>query len=151
MTATAIQNLAAAKAIASLETARAEVQPGVYTDIEMTVTVRVDKMTIGKDSEFTPTVAVPLKAALAIALTKAGVQADNIEAFLVECMTEALEQGKLGDEAIKAHDGRVEAALETIKGLMGKLPKQTRKGAVRLEGIALEVEALESVAVPMAA
>jgi hypothetical protein len=86
-------------------------------------------VTQGEASEYTPT-EVPLKAVLAIALKRAGIGPDRIQAFIAEIAAEAL-------KADKAITKPLDDALEKFKQALATTasgPKKTRKGAFKVEG-----------------
>jgi hypothetical protein len=74
---------------------------------------------------YTPTVSIPLKATLALALKKAGFQRENIIKILVATMQEAL---TLDESAVKSMEKLVGESEAKVKEIVGKLPKQTRAG-----------------------
>jgi hypothetical protein len=107
--------------------------------VQATALVHVDGyLTKSPDGEFTPT-DVPIKAVLAIALKRAGIGPDRIQAFVGEIAAEAM-------KADKAITKELDEALEKFKEAIAKtLPKQPRKGALKIEG-ELKVKELEKVA-----
>lgn len=97
------------------------------------------------DSEYTPTVSVPLKATLALVLHRAGFQRDRAAEIIVEAMREALTLGEHGADEIAERIADVDAAMERVTEITESLPKQKRKGATRVTGTVAVVE--ESVPV----
>lgn len=81
------------------------------------------------DTEKTPTVSIPLKATLALAMQKAGVQRDNIARILMEAMTEALALGEQGEARIADQLADVDAAMERVSAITEALPKTKVSGA----------------------
>lgn len=77
-----------------------------------------------------PTVALPLKKILAIALQKAGVQRENIAKIIQEAADEAAKAGDTVTEAMQA----TEEALERVTAILKTLPKIPRAGGVTVTG-----------------
>lgn len=104
-------------------------------EVDETVTLKV-KATIKRnaDHDYTPTVAIPLKATLALLLAKMGFQRDNAAALLVEAMTEALNEERLGEETISERLADVDAAMARVQAITAALPKENRKGATTVKG-----------------
>ena len=84
----------------------------------------------GEPTTYTPTTHLPLKAVLAIALKKAGVQKRNIEKIVLEAATEALGNGATVGEELAV----TERALKAVEKMLAKLPPQTREGATKVNG-----------------
>jgi len=106
----------------------------------------------GNDTTFQPTVAIPLKLALALLLEKMGFQRDNAMKMLVEAMTEALnfsetEEKLLEDTmgltpaqlAIATRLKDVATAMERVTSVVGALPRLPRKGATTVSLTITEV------------
>lgn len=128
------ENLALLAAVAKLTPNLTKPAPGTHR-VKGFLTLEVDAtITKGEPNSYVPTVALPLKSILAIALRKAGVQAKNIERIVVEAATEALAFGdKVDLEA-------TERGLEAVKGMLAKLPLKVREGSTRVDGTARVVE-----------
>lgn len=133
-------------AIAKLLKETPDLPVGTVT-VDETVTLKV-KATIkrNKDGEYTPTVSIPLKATLALLLAKMGFQRDRAAELLVEAMTEALNEDRLGEETISERLADIDTAMERVQAITAALPKETRKGAVTVKG-SVEVVQPEPVAV----
>lgn len=137
--ATALQD--AAK---KLVKANGKVKAGVHR-VDATVLVRLTgTVTKLEDTEKTPTVSIPLKATLALALQKAGIQRENIAAILVEAMTEALEMGEQGEARIADQLNDVEEAMQRVTAITRDLPKTPVSGATTCK-LTCEVEEVEEV------
>ena len=115
--------------------------PVGVVEVDETVTLHV-KATIrrNQDGEYTPTVSIPLKATLALLLAKMGFQRERAAELLVDAMTEALNEGLLGEETVTARLADVDAAMARVQAITAALPKETRKGAVTVKG---SVEVIE--------
>jgi hypothetical protein len=133
-------------AIAKLLKDTPDVPVGTVT-VDETVTLKV-KATIkrNKDGEYTPTVSIPLKATLALLLAKMGFQRDRAAELLVEAMTEALNEDRLGEETISERLADIDTAMERVQAITAALPKETRKGAVTVKG---SVEVVQPEPVPV--
>jgi hypothetical protein len=108
-------------------------------EIDETLTVRVKGvLKKGEDTTYTPTADIPLKAALALVLEKAGVVGDAAANMLVEAMTEALEADADKNDALAARMKDVDKAMTRVKEAAEALPAKNRKGPVTGK-IALEV------------
>ena len=109
--------------------------------IDETVTLHV-KGTVrkGEDSEYTPTVDIPLLPTLALVLEKAGFQRERAKTLLVEAMQEALTADVEGNDLIKARIKDVEAAMGHVRQITGALPKKTRTGATTVRVTVQELE-----------
>jgi len=92
------------------------------------------------DEEYTPTVSVPVKAALILALQKAGVQDANISKILVEAMKEALAIGEKGEDAIKPHVKKYDEIEKAFVKTLAKLPKQTREGKTLTKDVNVKID-----------
>ena len=93
--------------------------------VDHTVTIRVNAtVTRLADQEYTPTIAIPLKATLALLLVKMGFQREHASALLVEAMTEALNAGTLGSEAIEDRIADVDEAVIVFKSLRSQPQEQ---------------------------
>lgn len=114
---------------------------GKYDLTGTKVTIELSGTMTKCDSEdYTPTVSVPVKAALILALQKAGVQDVNISKILVEAMKEALTLGKKGEDAIKAHVKKYDEIEEDFVKTLAKLPKQTREGKTLTKDVNVKIE-----------
>lgn len=120
--------------------------PGKY-DVDEVVTVHViGTVSKAKDVEYTPTVAIPLKTALALLLEKAGVVGPHANRMLVAAMTEALAADVDANEALKARMKDVDVAMEAVAASLGKLPKEKRAGATTVKCEVVVVPALKLAA-----
>ena len=101
---------------------------GVY-EVDTVVTLRVvGTIKKGADEPYIPTADIPLKAALALVLEKSGISRELSSRLLVEAMTEALKLGEKGSEAVEAKCKDIDAAMERVNKLVGKLPEKIRSG-----------------------
>jgi len=107
--------------------------------VDETVTIHVSGVIKkGADETYVPTVDIPLKAALALVLEKAGVTRDAAAKMLVEAMTEALSLGAKGGGAVKERLNDIDVAMGRVAEAVAKLPEKTRSGKTMCK-VTLEV------------
>jgi hypothetical protein len=116
-----------------LPTGKTEFHGQVILDVDVTVNKAAD-------TEYTPTVDVPLKAVLAVALMKAGIQKANITNHIVAAMTEAIE---LGEEKAEELFGLTDEAEQRVAEALSKLPKQIRSGQTNVVGTVVFADIVE--------
>jgi hypothetical protein len=108
-----------------------ELPPGRYR-VRGLATVRVDCfLSQAAPQEYTPTAKLPLKAILAVALRKAGVKRDAIAELIAKAAATAL---KAGDDIAQELEVTEEALKVVEKQITAALPRETRKGAVKVDG-----------------
>lgn len=127
---TPVQLAALTKGVRLDPESREALSPGTYP-VDFAIRLQ-GIVTVGKDYERTPTVAVPLVRTLAVALKKAGFQRANIVRFVAEAMTEAIEAEMRGEEKM-AEMEKVEAAMELVRETFSRLPKVAVKGPVKAD------------------
>jgi len=118
-----------------------------YIDEEFVVRVTgcVEKL---DDELAAPTVSIPLIAALALFWEKAGIVRDKALAMLRESLREAMTANVKEDGAIKNRIKDVDQAVKAIKQeLIASLPKMHREGKVLIDGLRVEITAMEEAAV----
>ena len=104
------------------------IQPGRYA-VDETIILRVKgDVKKGCDEEYTPTIAMPLKAIMATLLPRLGATKQAAMDTLIAAMTEAIEGEKQGDEALKARMKDVDSAFETVAAVLDALPSKSRHG-----------------------
>jgi hypothetical protein len=86
-------------------------------------------ITVGEDSEYTPTVSIPYKEAFALFVRYCGVTREAAIDAMVKAMKEALTTKDEAKELI-AEIADLEAAEELVQAGLEALPKQTKKGQV---------------------
>ena len=126
----------------------ADLAPGRhYLDEEFVVRVTgsVEKL---DDELAAPTVSIPLIAALALFWEKAGIVRDKALAMLRESLREAMTAKVKEDSSIKNRIKDVDQAVKAIKQeLIAGLPKMHREGKVLIDGLNVEITAMEEAAV----
>ena len=140
---TAIEQMAVAKAIADKAAKQARENLAVGTsNVDFYIHVCGD-LSISQDTEKVPTVSIPLYATLAIALQKAGIQAENILSIIESSVSEAIANDETVNESISE---RVRAICEHLKNRFAEtLPKTPVKGAVRANLVVEKVEAVDLI------
>jgi hypothetical protein len=109
------------------------------------VTGSVEKL---DDELAAPTVSIPLIAALALFWEKAGIVRDKALAMLRDSLREAMQDNVKEDGAIKQRIKDVDQAVKAIKQeLIAGLPKMHREGKVLIDGLRVEITAMEEATV----
>jgi hypothetical protein len=101
-------------------------------------------VTKGEDTEYTPTVDIPLIPTLALVLEKSGITRERSIALLTEAMQEALALGQQAHDAVCDRINDIETAIARVREVTDALPKKTRTGQTRVRG---EIEILEPLPV----
>ncbi len=81
-------------------------------------------------TEFRPTVKLPIKKVLAVALADAGVSLNDIERIITDATKKVLAEGGKVADYIEV----TQAALNEVEKLLAKLPAETREGQTRVVG-----------------
>jgi len=115
------------------------IKPGNY-QINRTIVFQVKgNVRKGEETEFTPTVAIPIKAAMALLLEKSGITREHSSRLLVEAMTEAINLGKQGEDFVKEKINVIEEAEKKVKETIDALPKAKKKGITTVSATVDEV------------
>jgi hypothetical protein len=96
------------------------------------------------DVPYTPTVAIPLLATMALLLEKSGFQREVSKALLIDAMTEALNTDVIASPIVAERVRDIETAMEHVRQVTGDLPKEIRSGATNVD---LTIDLLEPAAV----
>lgn len=130
MNSASVVALASAVKDAKFKAARGELAPGCY-DVDTIVHIR-GTVEVQPDYQAAPTASIPLKATLALVLRYAGITGEKAKELLTQAMTEALQSGKSGEDAIlDACPVLCEVMRSVEKTLLASLPKVDRKGALK--------------------
>jgi hypothetical protein len=126
----------------------ADLTPGRH-HIDEAFVVRVSGSVEKLDDELAaPTVSIPLIAALAFFWEKAGIVRDRALAMLRESLQEAMTDKIKEDASIKERIKDVDEAVKVIrKELIAGLPKMHREGKVLIDGLQVEITAMEEATV----
>ena len=101
-----------------------------------------------EDELAAPTVSIPLIAALALFWEKAGIVRDKALAMLRESLREAMTEKVKEDKSIASRIKDIDSAIKAIKQeLIAELPKMHREGKVLIDGLRVEITAMEAAAV----
>lgn len=145
---------ALANALTKVAKARRDEIPVGTMKIDEEVTIRcVGEVVTLEDSNQTPTSHIPTLLSWALFIHHAGITGPAAVKALVAAMTEAIEISALKGKARKEAEAKIEAiadldkAMATVKAEMKKLPKKTRKGAVRPNVVVEEPMANKPLAV----
>lgn len=107
--------------------------PGRH-EVHGRVTFEVNGVIVkSNDSEYTPTVDIPLLATLALVLEKSGVTRENSKKLLIEAMQEAIVFGQSGSGAVSERVRDIETAMAEVRQVTAALPKKTRSGQTRVQ------------------
>lgn len=117
-------------------------------ELDETVTLRVvGTVKKGADNEYIPTASIPIKMALALFIEKMGFMREHAMRLLVEAMNEALTRNDLeSNEAIQERMRNIEASMERVQLMVGRLEPQVRNGSVRVKATVEEIRQEEPVA-----
>lgn len=115
------------------KTARDEVEPGVYRDLRVDLTVEVAEMRVAPDTDKAPTSNIPLLPTIALLLKRMGVQRDEAIQILRDVMTEALALGKNASKSLLDETGVAEMEERLRSEVIEKLPRVPVKGAVTVK------------------
>lgn len=114
--------------------ARAEVEAGEH-ELDATVTLHVTgTLSVGEDTEATPTHKIPWKTAFALFLHHAGITRERAMDGLVYAMQAALSADEDAAELVQSL-ADLEAAEELVQAGLDELPKEPRKGAVSVKSL----------------
>ena len=115
--------------------AREKLEAKPYS-VDMTVNIKGD-ITVNPDEPYIPTIAVPLKPVLALFIRYCGITRDAAVDNLIKAMTEALNDGQVGDEtartvkaAISAEEQIIADCEARVTAAMEALPLKRRKGKI---------------------
>jgi hypothetical protein len=124
------------------QNARDELEPGVYNDIKVGLSIRVGEMRVAPDTDKAPTSSIPVLPALALLVRRMGLQRHEALATLREVMQEALTMKGDASEKLLLETGVLEAQEMLKTEVIAKLPRTPVKGAVQLEDIEVTLTAM---------
>jgi glycine cleavage system protein P-like pyridoxal-binding family len=124
-----------AKAIAEEIKERAEIQPGTYK-VSEELNISLDAVvTQNGEEEYTPTISIPTKVTLALFVRYSGITGQAALDALQRAMTEAVKLGEKAEESV-SEMANIKEAEAKVKKMLGKLPKDKRKGKCLIEVVA---------------
>ena len=128
-----MNNLVATIMAAVAGKATCPLAPGQY-NVDETLTVRVCGTVVkGEDETYTPTVAVPLKAVLALLLARMGATREAAMDAMVSAMADALNGGEGAVEGMADRTKDVDTAMARVNDMLAALPEKTRSGKTRVD------------------
>jgi len=119
----AVEQIALSKYKADKD-AREHVGIGIH-NLDMVLHI-TGSMSVNPDEEYTPTVSIPIKKALALFIKYCGITREAAIQVLGKAMTDALSDEVSANETIE----EVESMEKKIQELVGSLPPQIRAGKV---------------------
>jgi len=110
-------------------------------NMDISLTLSVEGMTIGHDTDKTPTCSIPMLAAMALLVKRMGFQRDKAIETLKDVMQEALEIGgdKKAKDALMAEMGVAEAEKLVKEEVIATLPRSPVKKTVKVKAASLVV------------
>jgi hypothetical protein len=104
-------------------------------------------MEVGDNYPCAPTVAIPVKEALALFIHRCGIQREKAMKLLVECVGDAMKEGADGGKGSLAEAlPEVEEALKTVQTeVIDKLPKMIKFGKCNLSRVSVDIVEDKSV------
>lgn len=122
------------------DTKKVKLAPGRY-DIDETVTLHITgTLTKGKDTDYTPTVKVPMLTTMALILEKAGFQRENAKILLIDAMREAMKSGTEANPVVAERVKDIEEAMTHVREVTDSLPRVPRQGATTVKVTVEELE-----------
>jgi hypothetical protein len=114
--------------------ARNETAPGVYKDIEVKLTIKVDEMRVAPDTDKAPTASIPLLTTCALLLQRFSPN-DREKALEIfrDVMTTAMDMGKDQQKTLLADTGVADLEKTLKQEIIAKLPRVPVKGAVSIK------------------
>lgn len=83
----------------------------------------------GQDSEYTPTMEIPIIPTLALVLEKMGFMREKAIQLLTSAMKEAISNNSDSEKAIQERTKDIEEAMSHVRKITAALPKKVRSGA----------------------
>ena len=107
--------------------------------ITISMTLEVDELVVGHDTDREPTASIPLLPVLALLVKRAGATKDATLALLKEVMHEALTIDKDATERLLSEAGVAEALEEVRLKVIATLPRTPVKKTVKAKGAKLAI------------
>lgn len=109
-------------------------------DLTMNLTVHIDDLSFGHDTDKAPTCSIPMLPVLALLIQRMGCTREAALETVREVMEQALTLGKDATESLLSESG-VAAAEKMIKEkVIAKLPRTAVLKTVKAKGVTLEVQ-----------
>jgi len=103
------------------------------------LTLELDKLVVGHDTDKAPTASIPLLSTLALMAKRMGATREAALKMLQEVMLEAIEMEKDASKKLMEEFGVAEAAQTIKEKVIGKLPRAPVKKMVTASGVKLTV------------
>jgi len=103
------------------------------------MTLEVDELQIGHDTDKAPTASIPLLPTLALLVKRMGATREAALEMLTEVMDEALTLGKDATKALLEEQGVADAQAAIKNKVIAKLPRTKVKKSVRVKGAKLTI------------
>jgi len=104
------------------------------------LTLEIEELKIGHDTDKAPTVSIPLKTALALFVAQAGATRENTLKKLLECCKQALTVDKKVEKELLNESG-VAAGLQQLQDeVISKLPRTPVAKRVDVKGASLKIK-----------
>jgi hypothetical protein len=106
------------------------------------LTLEVDNLMLGHDTDKTPTCSIPMLPAMALLVRRMGVTREHALTLLKEVMQEALQVNtdKTAAELLLAETGVAEAQTQITQQVLSQLPRTLVRKAVRVSGCRVFVD-----------
>ena len=101
------------------------------------MTLEIDKLTIGHDTDKSPTASIPLLPTLALLVKRMGATREAAMTMLTEVMDEALTLDKNAAKALLEEQGVADAQATIKNKVIAKLPRTKVKKSVKVKGAKL--------------
>jgi hypothetical protein len=114
--------------------------------IEIDVTLKIDELSIGHDTDKAPTCSIPLLPTLALLVKRMGFQRDAALALLREVMTEAITMDEDAAKKLAAQEGVAETMKTLQQEVIATLPRTPVEKSVKAKGSTLTVTGVRQTA-----
>lgn len=113
-------------------------------DLTMNVTVHMDALTFGHDTDKAPTCSIPMLPVLALMVRRMGATREDALKTIREVMEEALTLGKDATETLLSESGVADAERAIKEEVIAKLPLTLVRKTIKAKGVNLEVQVVSS-------
>jgi hypothetical protein len=123
--------------------ARDELEPGVYRDIKVDLSITIGEMRVAPDTDKSPTCSIPMLPAMALLVRRMGLQRDEALKTLREVMGEAIALKSDASSKLLAETGVLEAEEMLRTEVIAKLPRTPVKGAVKVDNVEVTFKSMQ--------
>ena len=103
------------------------------------MTLEIDQLKIGHDTDRAPTASIPLLPTLALLIKRMGATREAAMEMMTEVMDEALTLDKDATTALLEEQGVADAQAAIKKKVIGKLPRTKVKKMAKVKGVKLTI------------